>query len=74
MKTTKKKVRLRKKVEVGYTKDGELDEIVLTVNGKCIMHLERMDDNYVWMGIYADKNLHVRLGAKGKINGVVEDE
>lgn len=32
----------------------QLDEIVVYVGGKVVLHVEQMDDTYYWMGIYAN--------------------
>jgi len=32
--------------------DEDLDEVVLSKHGECLIHLERMDDNCIWMALY----------------------
>lgn len=50
--------------EIRLNEDGTIDEILLYINGECVMHLEQMDDSYFWMGLYAEgKTCHVRAGA-----------
>lgn len=34
--------------------DGDLDEVVLYVAGQPVFVAERMDDNCIWMGLYAN--------------------
>lgn len=40
-------------IEYRWAEDGDLDEIVVYVGGKVILHVERMSDIHYWMGIYA---------------------
>jgi hypothetical protein len=52
-------------VEYRYDEDGDLDEIVVLVQGRCILHVERMHDTYFWMGISTDKiEASATFGAK----------
>mgnify|MGYP000617857281 CR=1 FL=1 len=40
---------------IEYRWDGEqLDEIVVYVGGKVVLHVEQMSDTTYWMGIYVD--------------------
>ena len=45
-------------IELRYDKNGKPDEIV----GECKVHLERMSENYVWMGLDLTSGEHVRVG------------
>jgi hypothetical protein len=52
-------------IELRYDEDGDLDEVVLHVDGRCVLHVERMDNNYFWMGLYAaGHTAHANIGAK----------
>ena len=56
---------LRSIVEVRYGKDGTLDEIVISVRGRCVFHLERMDDQDWWAGLYGDNaSYHLNFGVR----------
>lgn len=48
--------------EVRKDKAGRLDEILLYADGKCLMHLERMDKTHVWFVLHTDAaDRHFRL-------------
>jgi hypothetical protein len=55
-------------IEYRWDEDGDLDELLVYVQCKCVLHIERMDDTYYWMGIYTDKmEGHATFGSsKGK--------
>ena len=57
-------------IEVRFHKDGSLDEIILwNEDHKCSFHLEQMDDDHWWMGVYGDTesvNVHLTK-VEGKI-------
>ena len=45
--------------------DGTLDEVVVKVGGEVIVHVEQMDKNYFWMGLYVGPHsAHVHFAAK----------
>lgn len=39
-------------VEFRRHEDGTIDEVCVYIDGQCVVHTERMDDTYFWMGIY----------------------
>jgi len=54
--------------------DGELDEIFLSVFGVCVLHLEKMDTNSWWMGLYATKvRMDTRSTTDTTVNSVYID-
>jgi hypothetical protein len=55
----------RDNIEIGLNKDGTLDEIlVYDKHGKCLFHLEQMDDSYYWMRAYGiTQDLIAHIGA-----------
>ena len=63
-------------IEVRNKPDGSVDEVVMMIGGKCVLHLEYMDDNYIWIGVYDQEGemAHIRLTAKKRITTVVEIE
>lgn len=63
----------RDNIEVRLNRDGSVDEIVICDphDGRCLFHLEQMDDHYYWMrayGITQDMVAHIGAGI-GKIRG-----
>lgn len=51
--------------EVRLNPDGSIDELLMYIDGQCVMHIEQMSDNYFWMGLYANgMTLHSQFGAK----------
>ena len=69
----------RDNIEIRLHKDGTLDEIVIDDphTGKCLFHVEQMDDHYFWMRAYGTtQDLVVHIGAGiGTRNGKpIEDE
>ena len=64
-------------VEVREAPPGELDEVVLRVDGICLCHLEQMDNNHWWLGIGHPRGqeVHVHLATKkAPIRGRWESE
>lgn len=55
---------------------GDLDEICVYVRGDCVLHAERLDDNCIWMGLYAaNHTANVNLASKnGKAHVVFRGE
>ena len=51
------------------SREGEPDEVLIWRNGDCLMHLERMDDNQLWIGLHFDdrKTIHLDLTSKSDI-------
>lgn len=63
----------RDNIEVRLNSDGSVDEIVICDphDGRCLFHLEQMDDHYYWMrayGITQDLVAHIGAGI-GKLRG-----
>jgi hypothetical protein len=60
-------------IEMRFQEDG-LDEVIARV---ATVHIERMDDNWFWIGI-EDANghlVHVHIGAKrARVNGTIAAE
>ena len=47
----------------------ELDEIVITINGLVVVHLERMDYGHVWIGLAdGEKRCDVNLTSQKAIS------
>jgi hypothetical protein len=44
------------RVEVRSDEDGVVDEVLLHDDSRCVMHLERMDRDSWWMGIFPADN------------------
>lgn len=43
----------------------ELDEVLLYVDGKCVVHLEAMSETSYWIGLYAKGHeAHLHIGSK----------
>lgn len=55
-------------VELRYDSNGDLDEVLLNINGKVVMHSERMGHDQIWMGLYPDAETEVH------VTSVSEDE
>lgn len=53
-------------IEVRFNDDDSVDEIVIfNLMGRCIFHLEQMDDNFYWMRAYGEAvDLVAHIGAK----------
>lgn len=48
-------------IEFRY-QEKDLDEIVMYIDGKCVLHIERMYDTNFWMGLYSEKHTaHVHM-------------
>ena len=60
----------KEQVDTGNYK---LDEIFQHVNGKCVLHIERMDDKNFFVGIYA-KNHTARVHVQNLIVSEVDEE
>jgi len=41
-------------VEVRPNEDGTVDEVIINVGGRCVFHLEQMDDDAYWFAIYTN--------------------
>lgn len=71
------KKKWKKHGDVRLNSDGSIDEIVLK---HCSVHLEQMDDNHYWMGLYAKDGskhgicMHLRFAAKGRIRVSAETD
>jgi hypothetical protein len=51
-------------IELRYDSKGEIDEILLSVDGDCVFHMERMDKRFWWSALYDDENdfcLHINM-------------
>lgn len=63
----------RDNIEVRLNCDGSVDEIVICDphDGRCLFHLEQMDDHYYWMRAYGiTQDLIAHIGANiGKVRG-----
>jgi hypothetical protein len=66
---------MKRRIEVRKKPDGSVDEVLLYIDDECVMHLEYMDDNKIWIGLYdgRDYPTHVRMGSAKPIQTVVED-
>ncbi len=66
---------MKRRIEVRKKDDGSIDEVLLYIDDECVMHMEYMDHNSVWIGLYDGKEYptHVRLGSSDSITTVVED-
>lgn len=67
------------KLEVRLDDNKEVDEVLLYVNGWCHFHLERMEDGFIWIGLYEndkkDTTHHVRIHtARAKIKVDVDKD
>lgn len=52
-------------IEIRFNDDGSLDEVIVYVDGKCIVHLEQMSDVSWWVGLYAKGHTaHLDIGSK----------
>jgi hypothetical protein len=62
-------------IEVRNKPDSDdVDEVLLWIDGKCVFHLEYMDDNQIWMGLYGKHQMaHVRQGSPKPIQTVVDE-
>jgi hypothetical protein len=59
-------------LELGLNADGSVDEILIyDKDGKCLFHLEQMDEHYYWLRAYGtEKDLVAHIGATiGKVRG-----
>jgi len=53
--------------EIRYS-NGEIDEVLMWRDGDCVMHLERMDDNSIWIGLHEKRSTtHIDLNSKEDI-------
>jgi len=56
-------------IELRYDSEGEIDEILLSVKGECVFHMERMDKSFWWSALYDDENgfcLHINMTSDDK--------
>lgn len=50
-------------IEVRWQGD-DIDEVLVYVDGRVVMHAERMSDTYFWIGLYALRHtVHINLGS-----------
>src|SRR4030042_3146575 len=60
---------------MGTGKNKNIDDVSVSIDGKCIVHIEQMDDNHYWMAIYLpDKTVYLHFMAEGKIILTAEEE
>lgn len=61
----------RNGIEVRY-QEGEVDEIVVRVDGKVVVHVEQMNDVCFWMGLYAgNHSAYALIGSKNGQSHIV---
>jgi hypothetical protein len=58
------------KVLVRPHEDGSFDELRLYMDGRCVLHMETMNEKQLWIGVYPDEPaegvdcVHVNIGAE----------
>lgn len=55
-------------IEIRRDENGEIDEILLWQQDKCLFHVERLDTTAFWMGLYDDeRDNYFNFFSKSKI-------
>lgn len=65
------------RVDVRPNDDGTIDEVFIHVGDRCLFHLEQMDTDAYWFGIYptdTDDRWSFWIGRKGKKVVLNEEE
>jgi hypothetical protein len=68
---------IKKKVMVRPDESGGFDELLLFDGKKCLVHVEMMDSNRMWIGIYPEgskEQVMMWVSAKGKLRITTEPE
>jgi len=64
--------------DVGPPDDENLDEVVLWIDEKAVMHMEAMSDVCYWFGFYFDNHeVHMNIASKNlksHIKAIAEDQ
>ncbi len=66
---------IKKKVMVRPDESGGFDELFLFDGKKCLVHVEMMDGNRMWIGIYPEgskEQVMMWVSAKGKLRITTE--
>ena len=54
--------------------DGVLDEVIVYVSGKCVVHMEAMSDKLYWFGLYAGVHeAHMNIYSKNRKSYIVAE-
>lgn len=54
-------------IEIRRNDDGSVDEVLMYVDGRCVVHVEQMYDECFWMALYGSKHTaHVNFWSKNR--------